>query len=192
MIRASFTNTFLPKRICVTMNCACKNFASLVALRVLLGCFESAVAPSLMLITGMWYKKNEQPFRIGIWYLGTGTGTIVGALLSYGFQHYNGTAFKSWQIMFLVCGVITIAAGICVILFLPDNPMKSRLSHDEKIFAIERLRSNKTGIENKKFKLSQALECIKSPYTWLISLHTASSSVSNGAVSSYQATIIKG
>jgi sugar phosphate permease len=44
--------------ICVTMNCACKNFASLVALRVLLGCFESAVAPSLLLVTGMWCKSD--------------------------------------------------------------------------------------------------------------------------------------
>lgn len=94
--------------------------------------------------------------------------------------------------MFLVCGVITIAAGICVMVFLPDNPMKSRLSDGEKIFAIERLRSNKTGIENKIFKKAQAIECIASPYTWLIALHTAASSVSNGAVSSFQATIIKG
>ncbi|RDW80905.1 MFS transporter-18 [Coleophoma crateriformis] len=178
--------------VCVTMNCACKNFASLVALRVLLGCFEAAVAPALMLITAMWYKKNEQPLRIGIWYLGTGCGTIVGALLSYGFQHYTGTAFKSWQIMFLVCGLITIAIGICVVIFLPDNPMKSRLSHAEKILAIERLRENRTGIENKTFKPAQALECLTSPYAWLIALHTASSNVSNGAVSSYQATIIKG
>lgn len=178
--------------ICVTMNCACKNFASLVALRVLLGCFESAVAPSLILVTGMWYKKSEQPFRIGIWYLGTGCGTIVGALFSYGFQHYNGKAFRSWQIMFLVCGIVTIAAGICVVLFLPDNPMTSRLSHDEKIFAIERLRENKTGVENKTFKVKQAIECIMSPNTWIISLFTASSNVSNGAISSYQATIIKG
>ncbi|KAL3420336.1 allantoate permease [Phlyctema vagabunda] len=178
--------------LCVTMNCACKNYASLVALRVLLGCFEAAVAPSLLLVTGMWYKKEEQPFRIGIWYLGTGGGTIVGALLSYGFQHYTGTTFKSWQIMFMVCGLVTIAVGICVFIFLPDNPMKSRLSHDEKIYAIERLRSNKTGIENKTFKVSQMKECLLSPYTWLISLHTASANVANGAVSSFQATIIKG
>jgi MFS family permease len=174
------------------MNCACKNFASLVALRVLLGCFESAVAPSLILITGMWYKKCEQPFRIGIWYLGTGFGTIIGALFSFGFQHYTGKTFKSWQIMFLICGIITITAGICIVLFLPDNPMKSKLSKEEKIFAIERLRGNKTGIENKTFKANQMVECLISPYTWLISLHTASSSVANGAISSYQATIIKG
>jgi len=41
------------------MNCACKSFASLVVVRVLLGCFESAVAPALILISGMWYKVNK-------------------------------------------------------------------------------------------------------------------------------------
>jgi len=143
-------------------------------------------------VTGMWYKKNEQPFRIGLWYLGTGSGTIVGALASFGFQHYVGKTFKSWQIMFLVFGLITIAVGICVVIFLPDNPMKSRLSAEEKVFAIERLRDNKTGIENKIFKTSQAIECLRDPHTWMLSLITISSNVSNGAVSSFQATIIKG
>jgi hypothetical protein len=32
--------------ICVAMNCVCKNFGSLITVRVLLGCFESAVAPA--------------------------------------------------------------------------------------------------------------------------------------------------
>jgi MFS family permease len=175
------------------MNCACKNYPSLVAVRVLLGIFESAVAPSLLLITGMWYKKHEQPTRCGIWYLGTGTGTIVGALASFGFQHYTGTSFKSWQIMFLVFGLITIAVGICVVLFLPDNPMSCKwLSNEEKMWAIERLRANQTGIENKHFKIPQMVECLKDPHTWMVSLITVASNVSNGAVSSFQATIIKG
>lgn len=40
--------------VVVTATAACKSFGSLVATRVLLGVFESAVAPSLMLITTMW------------------------------------------------------------------------------------------------------------------------------------------
>jgi sugar phosphate permease len=49
--------------VCVTLNCACKSFAALMAVRVLLGCFESAVAPALMLITGMWasHPSTIQP-----------------------------------------------------------------------------------------------------------------------------------
>jgi sugar phosphate permease len=133
----------------VAVTSACKNYGSLVATRVLLGVFEAAVAPSLILITGMWYKHNEQPFRVGIWYLGTGMGTIFGSLMSFGFQHYSSNTFTSWQIMFLVVGLITIAIGIIVVIFLPDNPMKSRLTNEEKIWAVERLRGNQTGIENK-------------------------------------------
>lgn len=49
-----------------------------------------------ILITAMWYKKGEQPPRIGLWYVGTGTGTIIGALASFGFQHYTSKAFTSW------------------------------------------------------------------------------------------------
>lgn len=176
----------------VTLTAAAKNWAALVTLRVLLGCFEAAVAPALILITSMWYKRSEQPARVCFWYVGTGTGTIIGALTSFGFQHYVGDTFESWQIMFLLFGLITIAVGILVVVFMPDSPMSSRLTHDEKIWAIERVRENQTGIENKHFKLYQVLECFRDPQTWLLALMTISSSVPNGAVSSYQATIIKG
>ncbi|KAK4978324.1 hypothetical protein LTR66_010650, partial [Elasticomyces elasticus] len=95
-------------------------------------------------------------------------------------------------IMFLIVGLVTVVFGILVVFFLPDNPMSSRLSHQEKVWAIERLRENQTGIENKHFKPKQVAECFADPQTWLLSLIVISSNVPNGAVSSYQATIIKG
>lgn len=175
---------------------AAHNWAGLVVLRVLLGCFEAAVAPALILITTMWYKRDEQPARMGVWYVGTGTGSVIGALASYGFQHYKpgpGATFTSWQVMFLTLGLITIAVGALVALFVPDNPMSAKfLTRDEKIWAIERLRGNLTGIENKHFRPYQAWECVRDPQTWLLGLTTVASNVPNGAVSSYQATLIKG
>ncbi|EUC35705.1 hypothetical protein COCCADRAFT_3117 [Bipolaris zeicola 26-R-13] len=173
------------------LTCVCKNYGALIATRVLLGCFEAAVAPSLILITSMWYKRTEQPLRTGIWYLGVGTGTIIGSLISFGFQHYHSDTFTSWQIMFLVVGLVTVAVGIAVIFLLPDNPMSSRLTPSEKIWAITRLRSNQTGIENTTFKPYQVLECFRDPQTWLLSLITIASNVPNGAVSSFQSTLIK-
>ncbi|KAI7302355.1 major facilitator superfamily transporter [Hortaea werneckii] len=140
----------------------------------------------------MWYKAKEQPPRVGIWYLGVGTGTIIGSLISFGFQHYSDGAFTSWQIMFLVVGLVTCLVGGLSFLLLPDNPMRSRLTHEEKVWAIERLRSNQTGVENKHFKPAQVVECFLDPQTWLLSLITISSNVPNGAVSSFQATIISG
>lgn len=177
--------------IVVAATAACTNFASLVVTRVLLGVFESAVAPSLILITSMWYKRHEQPPRVGLWYLGVGCGVIFGSLISYGFQHVTQGSMYSWQIMFLTVGLITCAVGVLVLVFLPDNPMSSRLSHEERVWAVLRLRENQTGIENKHLKPAQVYECFLDPQTWLLSLITISSSVPNGAVSSFQATIIK-
>jgi MFS family permease len=170
---------------------AAHDWGGLASLRVLLGCFESAVAPALIIITTMWYKKTEQPSRLGFWYVGTAIGKMVGAITSFGFQHYEGSTFKSWQIMFLVFGVVTIAVGITVVLVMPDNPMSSRLSQKEKAWAIERLRSNRTGIENKSFKRHQVFECFRDPQTWLLGLLVILSNIPNGFVSSFQATVIK-
>lgn len=93
-----------------------KNFASLLALRVLLGMFESVSAPSLILIVSMWYKKNgayyldsitclilrsniiEQPSRMGWWYQGVALGPFISGLASYGLLFYSGTKFYSWQV----------------------------------------------------------------------------------------------
>jgi hypothetical protein len=93
--------------------------------------------------------------------------------------------------MFLICGITTIALGILVILFLPDNPMSSRLSPQEKIHAIERIRSNKTGIENKRFNRAQMVEALLDPHVWLIVVLMITASEINGALSNYQASIIK-
>lgn len=191
------TAKFLGANVClwglmVACTATAHNWAGLVSLRVLLGCFEAAVAPSLILITTMWYKKKEQPARVGFWYLGTGLAKCIGAITSFGFQHYAGQDFKSWQIMFLLFGLITIVAGVLVIVFLPDNPMKSRLTPQEKMWAIERLRQNRTGVENKHFKLHQVLECFRDPQTTMIFLIVLSTNIPNGFVSSFQAASIQG
>jgi predicted MFS family arabinose efflux permease len=129
---------------------------------------------------------------VGLWYLGSGTAQIIGALVAYGFLSYTGQKFLNWQLMFLVFGLITIAVGICIFLFLPDNPMTSRLSQEEKVWAIKRLSENKTGIENKHFKKEQSIEVLKDPQTYLIVIIMTAINVPNGAISSFSALIIKG
>ena len=204
------TNTSIQWGIIVVCTSAAKNWAGLVTTRVLLGVFESAVAPSLMLVTVMWYKvnptlpptqplvadnpqKSEQPWRVGLWYIGVGIGTIIGSLLSFGFQHYKSKVFTSWQILFLVVGLLTVCLGATVLFFLPDSPIRCKfLTREEKLWTIERLRENQTGIENKTVKPDQILECFLDPQTWLLSLIMITANVPNGAVSSYQATIIRG
>ena len=129
---------------------------------------------------------------MSLWYLGTGTGPILGALTAYGLLFYTGDHFRSWQIVFLIYGLITIAVGICVVIFLPDSPMAApRLSREEKIVCIERVRENQTGIENKRFKMSQFIEIWQDPQTYLIIIIVTAMNVNNAATSTFSSQIIK-
>ena len=181
--------------IVLTMNCVCHDFASLVALRVLLGCFESVTAPALVVLTGMWYKRPEQVLRMGYWYQGTSIGPAVSSPVSYGFGKWAAAdprlQFKSWQVLFLIYGLVTICCGILTFFFLPDNPMKSRLRYEEKLRIIERVRDNQTGIENKRFKWYQFKEVMLDVRTWLISFIVITTNVPNGAVSSFSSIIVE-
>ena len=48
---------------------AVSDFAGLAVCRTLLGVFESPVAPILVLIIAMWYKKEEQGRRVSYFYV---------------------------------------------------------------------------------------------------------------------------
>jgi sugar phosphate permease len=119
----------------------------------------------------------------------------MSSLIAFGFTHWAASSpnahFKPWQVLFLLYGLITITFGILVVLFLPDNPMKSRLSHPEKVIVIERIRDNQTGIENKHFKLGQFKEAMLDIRTWLLVMLVIATNVPNGAVSSFSSQIIQ-
>lgn len=89
-------------------------------------------------------------------------GTIIGGLMAYGisrgFKDANYT-FPTWKAMFLVTGVATTLYGVFLFFFLPDSPISARwLSEEEKVLAVERIRTNQQGIGSKEFKWYQFRE----------------------------------
>lgn len=54
--------------------------------------------------------------------------------------------FHIWQSFFWICGSITFAYGIVLLIFLPDNPVQAKFINErEKAMSIERVRVNQTG-----------------------------------------------
>lgn len=47
-----------------------QNFATLMALRILLGALEAPIAPGNYIILSMWYPRREQALRNGLFYTG--------------------------------------------------------------------------------------------------------------------------
>ncbi|ABN67524.2 putative allantoate permease [Scheffersomyces stipitis CBS 6054] len=177
--------------IVVACHAACDTYASLMVVRTLLGLFESSSAVGLIFISGMFYTKPQQAARMGIWSVMAGTATIVGGLLSFGFQHVRTERFLSWQILFLFMGIITSLFGVFVSFYLPDNVTSARfLDHDEKLIILENVRSNQTGTKSKKFKKSQIKELLfHDKLTWPFFLLTITSQIVTGAIGTFSVTI---
>lgn len=179
---------------------ACNNFASLAALRVLGGAVEAVADPAFILITSMWYTRREQPIKIGLWYTAVGLGVALGGLLGYGIGQIRGH-LASWRYEFLIIGAICTAWGIIIVLVLPDNPVAkpAPLSHwvfnltdRERRIAVERLRDNQTGIENKTFKPRQMLEAFLDYKTYFFFMIAFCQAVLNGGTTNFGTLIIKG
>ncbi|KAF2163618.1 hypothetical protein M409DRAFT_26225 [Zasmidium cellare ATCC 36951] len=159
---------------------------------ITVGTCESALTPGLILVVSMWFRRDEQPKRIAIWYTGVGASSIVGSLVSFGFQFYHSHYFASWQIMFLVFGLVTISFGIVVIVFLPDNPATARrLSPAEREAVVNRLTRDQNTIESKQWKRYQLQQCLLDPQTWLLALSATAAAIPNGAVSNFQSIVIR-
>jgi MFS family permease len=145
-----------------------------------------------MLITSMWYTRRQQPIRIGLWYTANGFGIAVGGLLGYGIGQIEGS-LASWKYEFLIIGALCCVWGIVMVIFLPDSPVTApQLSDREKKLAVERLRDNQTGIENRNMKPHQIFEALTDWKVWTFFLLGLSANIPNGGISNFGTLIIKG
>ncbi|KAH0347058.1 MFS general substrate transporter, partial [Aureobasidium melanogenum] len=156
---------------------AANGFSALAALRILSGAFEAIADPAFMLITSMYYTREEQPSRIAAWY---GIGNINGAL-------------ASWRYEFLIVGAFCSAWALVLCLLLPNSPTTFRgFSRDEKLIMIARMRRNQTGVEQKRINWDQIREAYLDYKTWLFTLLGFVSNIPNGGISNFSTLVIKG
>ncbi|KAI1852707.1 hypothetical protein JX266_002248 [Neoarthrinium moseri] len=157
--------------IAQTAMAGCHSYGALLATRFFLGLFEAGCLPLFSVITSQWYRRAEQPIRVAAWYGTNGAATIAASALSYGLGHIPSEVLKSWQIIFLFVGLVTIITAPFVYWKLDnDIPSARFLTEHEKKQAIERLRSNQTGTGSREFKWSHVAEIFMEPksYLWII------------------------
>ncbi|KAF4966415.1 hypothetical protein FSARC_5890 [Fusarium sarcochroum] len=178
--------------IVLCCHAAVQSFEGLLAARFFLGVAEASISPGFSLITGMWYKREEQPFRHGIWFLGNAIATMFGGLLAYGIAHIGGS-LASWRWLFIIFGLITLVWAIVLAIFLPDTPDSARfLNEQQRIDAVDRIRSNQTGMKSNRFEWEQVAEVIKDPNVLLLMLFQLAFSIPNGAHTTFSSLVMAG
>ncbi|KAL1613038.1 hypothetical protein SLS60_001270 [Paraconiothyrium brasiliense] len=178
----------------LALHAACKSFPALVAVRTLLGIFEAVCQPTFLILSSMWYKREEQAQIVTYWYMMNGMQQIVGGLLAYCFSLIKPPSpLKSWQAIFMTYGILSFFWGVFVIWWLPDSPMRAKcFSEEDKKLMIERVRSNQTGLQNKKFRVYQMKEALTDPQSWCYCLIAICTTLPTSGLGGFANIIIKG
>ncbi|KAJ6153582.1 hypothetical protein N7470_006541 [Penicillium chermesinum] len=156
--------------------------------------WRGSYCPGFTLLTGMFYKREEQPLRQSAWFFGNCIAVLVGGLIAYGIGSISTGAIEHWKLLFLILGAITSTYGIVLFLLLPDSPAKAVfLKPSERTITIKRTLQNKTGVmDNGVFKWSQVREASIDPQVWLLVLNSFASNLCNGGITSFTSIITAG
>lgn len=170
------------------------NYAGFVTLRTILGVLESAVTPAMVIITGQWYKADEQFLRTAIWFSSNGLGTIIGSSIAYGLAiRPHSYTLESWKVLFIVIGCITIAVGFMILIHIPDLPVKAWfLNAKQRKQVVLRIKSNQQGFGNRHFKWHQFKEAIMDINTWIFFFFSVAFQIPNGALTNFGSLLLKG
>ncbi|KAG9238685.1 major facilitator superfamily domain-containing protein [Amylocarpus encephaloides] len=171
-----------------------KNFTHIVVLRSLLGGFEAVCQPAFVVLSGMWYKREEQAATVTYWYMMNGMQQIVGGLLAYCFSLVKSppSPLKSWQAIFIAYGSFSVLWGIAVLYWMPDSPMRAKcFSEEDKKLMIERVRGNQTGLQNRKFRKEHLIEALRDPQTWCYSLIAICTTLPTSGLGAFANIIIR-
>ncbi|GAB1740480.1 hypothetical protein NU219Hw_g5583t1 [Hortaea werneckii] len=144
-----------------------QNFAGFAAVRFLLGIAEGAVSPAFVTITSVWYRKGEHASRTALWISMNGLAQIVGCLLMYGIGKNGALNIQPWRVLFLVCGAMTVAAGVGFYLFMPNGPNEAWfLNARQKHVLSLRMVKDREGGDKSSFSSSQFKETVKDVKAW--------------------------
>ncbi|KAJ7460643.1 MFS general substrate transporter [Mycena latifolia] len=186
-----------------------RNFTDLAILRTISGAAEATADPAFVLITSMWYTREQQPTRIGYWYCANGVGIGLGGLLGFaigmifyilnlhiliGFAcagHIKG--LPSWKYEFIIIGAMCCAWAIFMFIFIPDSPYQTHwFTRAERLIIVSRKRNDQNVTDNRHWDASQAIEAFLDIKTYLFFLFGFTANVPNGGTSNFGTLIVKG
>ncbi|CAH6722019.1 probable transporter Seo1p [[Candida] jaroonii] len=130
------------------------NVSTLKGLRFLIGALESQAYYSYHFLFGSWFTADELSRRAMIFYFGQYLGVLTSGLLSGAIVRNldNVGGLQSWQWIFIIDGLISLAVGLIGIFSIPGTPTNcySIFLTDEEIkLARRRLQKNNVSSKHK-------------------------------------------
>ncbi|KAI9761920.1 MAG: hypothetical protein M4579_000703 [Chaenotheca gracillima] len=155
-----------------------QTFAGFVVVRFFLGATESGLFPGVVFYLSMWYKRNEQHYRVALFFSAASLAGAFGGILAYGIAHMDGVGGqRGWRWIFILEGLLTVVVSIGAYFFVHNYPATaSFLSTEERTFITARLKADSDATQDEAFTWYNVSTALKDPKVWLYGLgfHTMS------------------
>src|SRR5262249_22345576 len=117
-----------------------KGTASFYVLRFLLGVVECGFFPGVMLYLTFWFPHYRRAGIVALVFTANPlSGVFAGPGSGWVLSQAHGLAgLRPWQLLFLVEGLPSVAAGIATLLYLVDGPARAKWLNDKERALIAR------------------------------------------------------
>ncbi|KAI9302987.1 major facilitator superfamily domain-containing protein [Cunninghamella echinulata] len=168
-----------------------KNFRDMIVYRFFLGVFEAGVYPSLTLLVSTFYRRSEQAFRLGAFWLCNGFALMFGGLIAYGIGNIDNSVLKTWQWIMLIMGIATCVLGVVCFLFLIDSPKSPRLGlNAEQSVLVEYRAQDNAVFRTTTVNMDQIKEALREVRLWALCFAVFFLSIQNGGITIYNSQLI--
>ncbi|KAE8147979.1 major facilitator superfamily domain-containing protein [Aspergillus avenaceus] len=179
--------------IVATLMGTVQNYAGYLVSRIALGIAESGLFPGVVFYLSMWYKRNEQHYRVALFFSAASLAGAFGGVLAWGIAHMRGVGgYNGWRWIFILEGLLTVVMSVIAYFWVYNYPTTAEfLSEKEREFIQFRLKHDNDSTRAEKFSWTGVLDAFKDPKVWLYGLCFHTMSLPMYTLSLFMPTIIK-
>ncbi|KAH8427129.1 allantoate permease family MFS transporter [Aspergillus melleus] len=170
-----------------------QNYAGYLTSRTALGIAESGLFPGVVFYLSMWYKRNEQHYRVALFFSAASLAGAFGGILAWGIAHMRGVGgYNGWRWIFILEGLLTVVMSIVAYFWVYNYPSTAEfLSEKERAFIQYRLKNDNDSTRDERFSWTAVGDAFKDPKVWLYGLGFHTMSLPLYTLSLFLPTIIK-
>ncbi|PSK46000.1 hypothetical protein B9Z65_4968 [Elsinoe australis] len=133
--------------ICSICTAFVKTLPQAAAVRFLLGIFEAGMLPGIAYYMSRWYRRSELAFRLSLYIVMAPLAGAFGGLLASAILTIDSIgSIRSWRMIFLIEGLITVGLAVISFFTVTDRPETATwLTQEEKDLAVARVKSERVG-----------------------------------------------
>lgn len=169
------------------------NWQTLVALRAILGLFESALFPGAAYLISCWYPRKDMGLRNSVFYISSAVAGSFAKPLGFCFSLlHNRSGMSGWRWLFIFYGCLTIVIAFVGYAFIVDFPDKaSFLTEEEKRIVLLRIQRDRADAKPDPLNMQKIGQYLLMWKPWAFALMFMSTTTATYSLAYFLPTILQ-